>query len=356
MSGPAPAVAAARRAVRDALTDLDAGDLVLVACSGGPDSLALAVATAFVAPRAGLRAGAVVVDHGLQAGSAHVADDAAAACRALGLTPVEVVRVTVGAAGGPEAAARDARYAALDAASRRHGAAAVLLGHTLDDQAETVLLGLARGSGARSLAGMPARRGALRRPLLGLRRADTVAVCAAAGVRPWDDPTNTPTPTPTDDPTDGTAPLRSRVRHRVLPVLEEVLGPGVAEALARTADGLREDADALDALAADLLARARTPEGHLDVVVLGGAAAAVRRRALRAAAVAAGSPAGALRREHVLGLDSLLVDWHGQGPLHLPGGLLGSRVCGRLRLHTPTPEEHQRWTLRTWATTSSGSC
>ncbi|HEY8720806.1 tRNA lysidine(34) synthetase TilS, partial [Pengzhenrongella sp.] len=185
MSGPAPAVAAARLAVRADLADLPDGALVLVACSGGPDSLALAAATAFVAPRAGLRAGAVVVDHGLQRGSARVADDAATACRVLGLAPVRVVRVDVGARGGPEAAARTARYDALEAAAVELGAAAVLLGHTLDDQAETVLLGLARGSGARSLAGMPARRGSLRRPLLGLRRADTLAVCAALGLEPW---------------------------------------------------------------------------------------------------------------------------------------------------------------------------
>ncbi|WP_298461833.1 tRNA lysidine(34) synthetase TilS [uncultured Cellulomonas sp.] len=330
MTGPAPAVAAARRAVRASLADVGGGGLVLVACSGGPDSLALAAVTAFVAPRAGLRAGAVVVDHGLQLGSDRVAADAAAACRTLGLAPVEVQPVVVDAGGGPEAAARTARYAALEATAERLGAAAVLVGHTLDDQAETVLLGLGRGSGARSLAGMPARRGLVRRPLLGLRRTDTLAVCAAAGLDPWQDPTNTP---PVG--AGAGAPVRSRVRHEVLPVLEHVLGPGVALALARTADGLREDAEALEALAADLLARARTADGDLDVVVLLVAPAAVRRRTLRAAAVAAGAPAGALRREHVLALDALLTDWHGQGPLHLPRDVLGSRVCGRLRLHTP---------------------
>ena len=356
MTGPARAVAAARVAVRDALADLVAGDLVLVACSGGPDSLALAAATAFVAPRAGLRAGAVVVDHDLQPGSDVVAADAAAACRGLGLEPVDVVRVDVGTHGGPEGAARAARYAALDDAADRLGAAAVLLGHTLDDQAETVLLGLARGSGARSLAGMPARRGRLRRPLLGLRRADTLAVCAALGLAPWHDPTNTPS----RQATAARAPLRSVVRDRVLPVLDDVLGPGVAPALGRTADALREDADALDALAADLLAVARAaagPEGGhaghpaaaraapgdpdgsrggaLDVVVLAAALPAVRRRALRTAAVDAGAPAGSLHRTHVLALDALVTAWHGQGPVHLPGGVVGLRACGRLTFHTP---------------------
>ncbi|HEX5332605.1 MAG TPA: tRNA lysidine(34) synthetase TilS [Cellulomonas sp.] len=358
MTGPAPEVAALRSAVTAATADLPDGALVLVACSGGPDSLALAAATAFVARRSTrasgrgssgplLLAGAVVVDHGLQPGSAQVAAAAAVACRTLGLDPVEVVRVRVAASGGPEAAARDARYAALDETARRLGAATVLLGHTLDDQAEQVLLGLARGAGGRSLAGMPARRGLLRRPLLGLRRTDTLAACAALGLEPWHDPTNVPA-----EPRVG--PLRSRVRAHVLPVLEDELGPGVAEALARTADQLREDADALDALAADLLATSlvaddapsdgtdRAPGGppepgrtpgtvRLDVEVLTAAAPALRRRALRAAAIRAGAPAGSVHRSHVLALDALLTHWHGQGPLDLPG-IRAVRAYGRLML------------------------
>lgn len=255
MTGPAPAVAAVRTAVRHALADLPADALVLVGCSGGADSLALAAATAFVAPRAGLRAGAVVVDHGLQPGSADVAARAATVCRGLGLGPVEVVAVSVAGPGGPEAAARAARHRALADVAARHGAAAVLLGHTLDDQAETVLLRLARGSGARSLAGMPAVRGPLRRPLLGLRRVDTEAACAALGLAPWTDPTNGPAEPGV------LAPLRSRVRHEVLPVLEEVLGPGVVPALARSAAALAADDAALTAAAADLLARARVGGG-----------------------------------------------------------------------------------------------
>ena len=188
--GPAPPVAAVRNAVRDCVSDLPAGALVLAACSGGPDSLAMAAALAFVAPRAGLRAGGITVDHGLQEGSASRAAAVAAALAGLGLEPSRSVAVTVGSGGGPEAAAREARYDALSAAAAELGAAAVLLGHTLDDQAETVLLGLARGSGARSLAGMPPRRDVFRRPLLGLRRPVTVAACAAAGLDPWDDPHN----------------------------------------------------------------------------------------------------------------------------------------------------------------------
>ena len=164
--GPAPALAAVRSAVRAVLSS---HPCVLVACSGGADSLALAAAVAFEAPRAGVRAGLVTVDHGLQPGSAAVAAQVAGLGYELGLDPVEIVPVTVGRTGGVEAAARDARYAALDAAASALGAA-VLLGHTLDDQAETVLLGLGRGSGPRSIAGMRVIDGHYLRPLLGLRR------------------------------------------------------------------------------------------------------------------------------------------------------------------------------------------
>ena len=135
----------------------------------------------------------MTVDHGLQEGSADRAAPVAAALGGLGLDPVRAVAVTVDGGGGPEAAARTARYAALEAAAADLGAAAVLLGHTLDDQAETVLLGLARGSGARSLAGMPPRRGVFLRPLLGLRRQVTAGACAALGLDPVGATRTTPT-------------------------------------------------------------------------------------------------------------------------------------------------------------------
>nr|WP_218885719.1 tRNA lysidine(34) synthetase TilS [Kineococcus aurantiacus] len=285
---------------------------VLVACSGGADSLALAAATAFETDRAGL----VTVDHGLHPGSAAVARRVLEQGRALGLHPVRAERVAVGRTGGPEAAARTARYAALERAARQEGAVAVLLAHTLDDQAETVLLGLARGSGTRSLAGMPAVRGLFHRPLLGVPRAVVRAACD--GLEPWEDPANA-------DP----ALTRSRVRHDLLPALEAGLGPGVAAALARTARAARDDADALDDLAA-----ASTPfrDGGAGVEDLAGARPAFRRRWLRAAALAAGCPAGALAAGHVDALEALVLDWRGQGPVHLPGGATGARACGRLVL------------------------
>lgn len=370
-----PAVAAARNAVRAVLAPLGPDDLVLVACSGGADSLALAASLVPEARRVGrsvrsrgyaVRAGAVVVDHGLQEGSAQVAARAAEQCRALGLDPVVVVDADWSSdAGGPEAAARDARYAVLEAVAEETGAALVLLGHTLDDQAEQVLLGLARGAGARSLAGMPRERGIFHRPFLGLRRAQTEAVCAASGLEFWTDPTNL---LPPDDRTSPTrvqrgatdrsrapfTPLRSQVRGRVLPVLEDTLGPGVVEALGRSAAQLRDDADLLDTLAAELLDAARTdpaaqaaqgvgaPSGPtagdggaelvLDAGVLEPAHPALRRRALRLAALAVGCKPTDTTARHVDALDALVVSWSGQGSVHLPGGAQARRACGSLFL------------------------
>jgi tRNA(Ile)-lysidine synthase len=316
-----PVVADARRAVRVSLADLEPGALVLVGLSGGADSLALLAAARFEAPRAGLRCGAIVVDHGLQAGSDRVAAAAADQARELGADPVEVCRVDVPAGGGPEGAARTARRAALRTAADRSGAAAILLAHTLDDQAETVLLGLARGSGTRSLSGMAARDGIWRRPFLELRRADTEAVCRAAGLEWWDDPHNA-------DP----ALARVRVRTRVLPVLETELGPGVVDALARTAALARADADLLDAQATDLAGRVGDAHGALDAVALADAPAAMRTRVLRQAARVAGCPGTDLTAGHVAALDRLVTDWHGQQGVDLPGGVVARRVEGRIIL------------------------
>ncbi|WP_433498483.1 tRNA lysidine(34) synthetase TilS [Sphaerimonospora sp. CA-214678] len=332
--GPHPAVADVRRAVRLCLADLsggepgkpgvehrraDRGTLVLVACSGGADSLALAAALGFCAPRLGLRAGLLTVDHGLQEGSAERARELVRLAPALGLDPAEALTVVVDGDGGPEAAARDARYEALSQAARRLEAAAVLLGHTLNDQAETVLMRLARGSGSRSLSGMPEISGIYRRPLLGIARARTRQACAALGLSPWDDPHNV-------DP----AYTRPRVRHDVLPVLETALGPGIAEALARTARLCRDDADALDEWADDVYAKALMSDGGLIAAVLAQAPAAVRRRVLRRAAVAAGSPASALAAVHIEAADRLVTEWHGQKGVDLPGGVGVVRRYGTL--------------------------
>jgi tRNA(Ile)-lysidine synthase len=320
--GPSPAVAEVRNAVRETLSDLATGELVLAACSGGADSLALAAALAFVAPRAGLRAGGVTVDHGLQEGSAERAADVAALMSKLGLEPVRAVKVTVEKQAGPEAAARAARYEALGRTAGAHRAAAVLLGHTLDDQAETVLLGLARGSGARSLAGMPARRDPYRRPLLGLRRATTAAACADLGLQPWQDPHNS-----------DFRFARARVRHRALPALEDALGPGVAEALARTASQLRADAECLDDLAFAESGHLREPcsdPAGLDASWLSALPAAIRTRVLRDAAIMAGCPPGALTAGHVERIEELVTSWRGQRWVDLPAGVRARRRAGKV--------------------------
>lgn len=317
-----PAVAEVRRAVRAAL---DGRGVVIVALSGGADSLALAAATAFEAPRLGIRAEAVVIDHGLQGGSDAVAAAAAEKARALGLD-ARVVTVRVGSTNGPEAAAREARYAALTRVAAETGADAVLLGHTLDDQAETVLLGLARGSGATSLSGMaPERRDATGpvwlRPMLGVRRETTVAACAAEGLEPWTDPHNA-------DP----AFARVRVRETVLPVLERELGPGVAEALARTAEQLREDAEAfqdmIDETIEDIVEHAEAGIS-VSVAALAANPAALRNRIVR---YVVDSEFGvALTRAQTLEVARLATDWHGQGPIDLPG-CLARRVGGRIEI------------------------
>ena len=309
-----PAVAAVRLAVRRQLHDLE-GD-VLVACSGGADSLALLAATVFEVRRHDRRVVGVTVDHGLQEGSADHATAVAGQMARLGADETMTVRVRVDAPGtGPEAAARQARYAALGQAAEHLGARLVLLGHTADDQAETVLLGLARGSGGRSIAGMRRRyvEGRVRfaRPLLDVTRAQTELACRAEGIDFWEDPHNR-------DPRF----TRSRLRHRVLPVLEEELGPGVAAALARTADLLQQDVAALDELAEGLHDEVRLPDG-IDVVRLEVEPPALWTRVLRAAAVEAGCPSSELFRVHVDALADLVTGEPGR-KVQLPGHVTAS--------------------------------
>ncbi len=324
-----PSVAAVRLPVRRTLSGLEARaggrETVAVACSGGADSLALASATVFEGHKLGLRVVGVTVDHGLQPGSDEQADRVVAQLAAMGVDETLTARVDVDAASGtgPEAAAREARYAVLEQVAEHLGARLVLLGHTLDDQAETVLLGLTRGSGGRSLQGMRPSFGVFARPLLGVRRADTVTACLVEGLDAWDDPHNS-------DP----AYTRVRVRDRVLPVLEDELGPGIAEALARTADQLREDTALLDDLAAQALAHARR-DGGLDIEALRLAPPSIRHRALHRAGLDAGSPPSELTRDHVLAVDQLLVGWRGQKWIDLPGPLRALRRDGLLVIEAP---------------------
>lgn len=297
--------------------------LVLVALSGGADSLALAAAIAFEAPRAGVGVGALIVDHGLQEDSAEVAARAAEQARGLGLEPVLVRRVEIpregssdgdrraGPNSGPEAAAREARYEAFEATLAETGAAMMLTAHTRDDQAEQVLLALARGSGTRAIAGIPRVRDRIFRPFLEVSRRTTEAACRAQGLEPWRDPHNA-------DP----AYTRVRVRERVLPVLEAELGPGIAANLARSAELAREDADALDEMARlqlGQLAPSAWPGTtmELPILELSMQHAALRQRIIRTAARERfGSH---LSREHTLAIAALVTEWRGQGPVYAPG-------------------------------------
>lgn len=298
-----PVVATGRNLVRDGLADLGPGSRITLGVSGGADSLALAAVTAFVASRESWQLSAVVVDHGLQTGSDEVAARAAAQLAGLDVDAA-VVRVDVGTNGGPESAARTVRLQAL----AETGADAVLLAHTLDDQAETVLLGLGRGSGPRSISGMAPRDGVWRRPFLALRRADTEQICRAHGLDWWTDPHNS-------DP----AYRRSRLRAEIMPALEDVLGGGVAEALARTADQLRADSQFLDALAADVA-------DPLDVPTLAELAPALRSRVLRRVSLAAGADPAALSARHLDELDRLVTSWRGQRRVELPGSVSATRT------------------------------
>jgi tRNA(Ile)-lysidine synthase len=323
-----PAVAAVRLAVRHDLPvipgedgtrwspEVRKGGCVLVACSGGADSLALLAATIFEFRRMDARVIGAVVDHGLQDDSADHTARVVAQMATLGADETASIRVHVDVSdGGLEAGAREARYAALGQLAAHFGADAVLLGHTLSDQAETVLLGLTRGSGGRSLAGM--RRSfhqdgvRFSRPLLDVTRAQTEAACVAEGIEFWTDPHNS-------DPRF----LRSRVRHDVLPVLERELGPGVAETLARTADQLRRDMESLDRQAGRVLQDVRAGHGidaFIDIWALEPMGAAIVSRVVRLAAVEAGALPAELFAVHVDALAGLVVGHLTGKEIQLPG-------------------------------------
>jgi tRNA(Ile)-lysidine synthase len=313
-----PATLAAVQAVDAALNQQDVQ--LVTACSGGADSLALAFAARYVASRRDLKYAAVIIDHGLQQGSADIAARVRDQLDRLGYHDVTITAVQVdqSAAAGLEAAAREARYRALDTEARARSAT-LMLGHTLDDQAETVLLGLARGSGSRSLAGMASRAGHFVRPFLGIRRATTEQVCAELGLNPWQDPHNA-----------DRRFTRVRVRETVLPTLEAELGPGVAEALARTAELVRDDNELLDRLATE----ASRIEGMggtdtLDCAALQAQPPALRRRIIRLWLLTHGL--GDLSLRHISAVESLVIDWHGQKAIQIPGATV-TRTAGRLRV------------------------
>ena len=307
-----------RQGLVTTLADLEAGDTVLVGLSGGADSLALLKCAVIVGKAQSFNVGAIIIDHQLQDESKVTSQTAAQLATDLGADPVLIFNVTVATgpgSGGIEAAARDARREAFTRVAADYDAKAILLGHTLEDQAETVLLGLARGSGARSLSGMRATDGLYRRPFLGISR--EIVRNEVADLKAFEDPHNSDSKF-----------SRVRARNTVLPIMESELGPGITNALARTADLLRDDADALDALASFEITRVSD-----DVNLIASLPRAIRTRVLRQLAITNGCDINALTREHVLAIDGLITNWHGQGPLNLPGAVNVERRSDRLTFY-----------------------
>lgn len=306
-----------RAAVRADLDQLAPGDLVLVACSGGADSMGLAVALLEESAAFAIRVGVISIDHGLQPGSQERAHALVERLKERGAQPAEAISVQVDDQGGLEAAARTARYQALDLAAQRHNASAIYLGHTSSDQAETVLLGLTRGSGARSLSGMARINGRYRRPLLHLTREQVRQEVAAEGIEFWDDPHN-------DDP------RFSRVRTRqLLSDVEKDLGPGIESALVRSAALLRDDADALDGWAEEVLLKVAS-QHEVDLTQLMLYPRAIRTRVIKRFLANAGLPAVSF--DHISSVEALASQWRGQGPVALPGDVDARRDGGVLRL------------------------
>ena len=306
-----------RSAVRQHLATLSAGDRILVAVSGGADSLALAGALLVESKELLISCIGVTIDHQLQDGSDIQARKVINQLERIGFSEVISQEVIVDQSAGRESGARDARYTALHAIADQRGAIQIYLGHTRDDQAESVLLGLARGSGARSLSGMAVVNGKIVRPLLSVTREVTEQACKDLGLDAWSDPHNF-----------NAEFSRVRVRTQVLPVMEKEIGPGIAEALARTASLLRDDADALDQLTEKIA------QGHdlasLEIEFLAGLPKAIRTRLIRRAIYAQGAPMGSVTADHVSAVEALITSWHGQGEISLPGGVKVARISGRL--------------------------
>jgi tRNA(Ile)-lysidine synthase len=317
------AVPAVRNAVRHWLEKYEAGDTVLVAVSGGADSLALAYALAVEAKKLAITVTGVTVDHQLQNQSSVQAEKVVAQLKDFEIECI-VKKVTVDIKDGLEASARKARYQAIEEVVQQQNVVAVFLGHTKDDQAETVLLGLARGSGTRSLSGMAHHNGIYVRPLLEITRIQNEEFCNEVGLQFWIDPHNADSQF-----------ARVRVRTEALPTLEKTIGPGISDALARSAHLLRDDADALDHWA-------KREEIHLNLADLDCAhletlPRAIRSRILRSAIYAAGAPSGSVSAEHVSAVEALISAWNGQGALNLPGGVKVERISGRLSLSPHRP-------------------
>ena len=311
-----------QNAVQNLLKDLDPGDLVLVGCSGGADSLALVWTTSVVGKRLELKTGAVIVDHQLIPESNDVAQNAKKQCEELGIEKVIIKKVEVNQTNeGLEAAARIARYEAFENVLHETNAKVILLAHTQDDQAETVLMRLTRGSGAKSLSGMSAISGKYLRPFLHLRKKIVHHSLDLIGMKAWQDPANF-----------DNQYLRVKVRQELMPKLIEVLGEGAISSLDKTSQLLRLDNQALDELAQQFVdAQDDVKKNGLKVKELENLPEAIRTRVLKICAVASGVHPGPFSFEHIEAIDALVKNWHGQGNVDLPGFIQATRVDGSLR-------------------------
>ena len=298
-----PPVADSRRFVRQALERAGVSDeTVLVGFSGGADSLALLAAVVFEAEKYSLNPVAAIIDHGLQPDSAKVAENAKSTAERLGVRAV-VKKVQVGSEGGLENAARDARYSAFAELREELSAQYVLLGHNLNDQAESVLLGLMRGSGPRSIAGMSEVSEWVLRPLLAMTREELRTACKDQGLEFWDDPHN-------QDPKFARVEIR-----QLLEKLESTGSSGVIASLARTAEQIQESESIIAPLIQKLLSGIDNPK-VVPVEFLETLETAYRRRVIHRLGQLNGSE---LARIHVLEIEKLVINWHGQKPLNLPG-------------------------------------
>ena len=317
-----PALLELRQAVRFWFEKLEPNSKVCIGVSGGADSLALAAAAKLESKNFSIDLVAVIVDHGLQANSAEIAEFAKQQLIKLGFQDIFVGRASVQITDGLEASARRARYKVFQQAIETYGPNTFLLGHTKNDQAEGVLLGLARGSGTKSLSGMQEVSGIFVRPLLGIDRATTEIACHESNIEYWVDPHNS-----NQDFT------RVRVRENILPLLENDVGPGIIDALARSAKILREDATALDEWAENIFRQVEPMD--IEISILATLPVAVRSRVLRMAIYAAGAPAGSISAAHLEPIEAFVSDWRGQGHTSLPGGVKVCRISGRLSLSKP---------------------
>ena len=320
-----PALLELRRAVRTWFEKFGENTNVCVGVSGGADSMALAVASKLEADLLNINLIAVIVDHGLQKNSTEVADLVSKKLKKLGIRDVFLGKANVVLTDGLEASARRARYQVFELAIETYSAQYFLLGHTKNDQAEGVLLGLARGSGTKSLSGMAEVSGKFIRPLLGINRELTEEACAEAGIEFWSDPHNF------DEKF-----TRVKVRESILPLIQSEVAPGVIDALARSAKILREDATALDQWAGKIFDE--IDPSDIDISLLAQLPIAVRSRVLRRAIYAAGAPEGSISASHLEPIEALVSDWRGQGHTSLPGGVKVGRISGRLSLLPTEPK------------------